>query len=155
MFLHRVRFWSSNSLLEGCFLVYWSHSHSMLIWGSGACLQKNVLESHCLQRWKMPLHKIGEVKWVQYEGHFSPHLPLKAGVPVHILVNNRSIPEAELFNEQFYAKCNALNNFCSSNISQPPKLKNLPFCKAKTAVQCTFVQCTRKCHKQNFQRANL
>ena len=35
MFLHKGKFWSSKSFLEGECLAYWPRSHSMPIWGSG------------------------------------------------------------------------------------------------------------------------
>ena len=41
MCLHRGRVWSSNSLLEGKCLVYWSQSYLVSSWASGGFPQKN------------------------------------------------------------------------------------------------------------------
>ena len=45
------------------------------MWGSGACPQKNSFEQNCLECQKVPLHTIGEMDRVQYEGKFLPLLP--------------------------------------------------------------------------------
>ena len=57
-------------------------------WGLGACPQKTFLQPNCLQRWKMPLYKKGEMERVQYEGQFLPLLPLSVGAPECSFLSN-------------------------------------------------------------------
>ena len=64
--LRRGRFWLSNSLLEGKCLVYWSHSYTLLSWGSWGFPPERLFESNCIKRRQMPLQRIGEIERVQY-----------------------------------------------------------------------------------------
>ena len=63
-FMHLGILWSSNSLLEGQYLVYWSRSYTMVSFG----YLQIFLESKCLQRWKKLLHNIREMARAQYQG---------------------------------------------------------------------------------------
>ena len=82
-FLHRGMFWSSSSSPEEQCFEYFSTSNTTVIWGLWACPQKNFLETNGLYCRKIPLQKVGEMEGVQYEGQFSPLLPLRVGVTAH------------------------------------------------------------------------
>ena len=43
MFLHKGRYWFSNSFVEGQNVVYWSHNSTTLSWGLGLALQIGLL----------------------------------------------------------------------------------------------------------------
>ena len=75
MFLHKGRFWSSNSFPEEKCWLYWPLSKTITIRGSGGLIPEKIFEPNCLQRRKMPLPKIGEIERVHYEGQFLPLLP--------------------------------------------------------------------------------
>ena len=109
-----------QSLLEGQCLTYLSHSYTMGIWWSGCLPPEIVLKLSCLKRLKMPLHEIGEMERVKYEGQFFPSLgfPEYRSAQSELLALLRAVSACYVCLFQpcatLWAESSGRRNFCES-----------------------------------------